>query len=138
MNNPTCCFISNGTPRRLTKLTAVDHRAIDMDRAWFENHPERTARLRNPIAGEANAMARARGCVLEQRRENLPLRILVVVVVDGLRWRLPVWTSLDHRAPEALCVSVMELIQTVNRAEGGFGVGDLGEFIGMDKPTVLH
>ncbi len=136
MTDPACFALSNGAPRRIRKLTAVDRRAIDGDRAWFASNPARTARLRNPIAGEAEAMARATGRELPAHRHGCPLRILVVVVGDGLRWRLPLWTVFDHSAPEALCVSMAMLIQTSNRADGGFGVGDLGEFLGIDKPTV--
>lgn len=136
MNNPACFALSYGAPRRLAKLTAVDRRAIDGDRAWFERHPERTARLRNPIAGEAGAISRATGRVVPSHHQGCPLRILVVVVGDGLRWRLPLWTVFDHRAPEALCVSMAMIVQTSNRADGGFGVGDLGEFLGFDQPTV--
>ena len=138
MNSPACCVISNGVPRRLAKLTPIERRAIDRDRAWFERHPERTARLRNPIPGEAGAISRAQGEVLPSHHQGCPLRILVLVVRPGLRLRLPVWTSFDRDAPEEIVLSMVRLIQGSERAEGGYGVASLGEIVGADERTPIH
>ncbi len=83
-------------PRRKTPLRADNpkpvRRAIEDDRHWFLRHPNRTARLRNPVPGEAEAMSAGTDYHLPADALGYPLRIAVVRLSEGYRSRRPVWT----------------------------------------------
>ena len=106
-------------------------RAIADDRKFFLRHPRRTVRLRDPVPGEAEAMAAGTEENLPAVAQGYPLRIVVESVGPGLRCRHPVWTVLDASAPEEEVLAFMRLLSD------GQAQGYVGEFTGADLLTYL-
>lgn len=117
-------------PVRATNPKTV-RRAIEDDRKFFLRHPRRTVRLRDPVPGEAEAMAAGTEENLPAVAQGYPLRIVVESVGPGLRCRHPAWTVLDARASEEEVIALLRLISD-GRAQGYFG-----EFSGADLLTYL-
>jgi hypothetical protein len=85
-------------------------RAIDDDRRWFERNPDRTLRVRKPVAGEVEAM----GCPY-QEKEGYPARIFVFQHCPGQRMRRVFFTIMSIDAPESVALAFVGLVEQANQ-----------------------
>ncbi|MDB5457072.1 MAG: hypothetical protein JWP92_2657 [Caulobacter sp.] len=84
--------------------------ALEADRVWFEAHPERAFRLRDPLPLEFPGPLGAPG-------RGFSWRVLVARLKDGARTRLPISLALDLHNDHAKDAHLALLFDQVAPAE---------------------
>ena len=132
-------FPHGAAPRYYADLPKPVRRAIEDDRRWFLRHPSRTVRLRDPAPGEPESLATS-DMDVPPEAQGYPLQIAVTQHAPGWRARRPVWTRLDHTAPEELVLAFLRVL--MDGLDQGFygeiGADDLRAAMGEPLTSTRH
>ncbi len=130
----TFAYVRGKAPR-LQVQGRAERRAIKGDRRWFEKHPQRVLRVRDPVQGEGATLG-----LPEPTRGGYPLRVFVFYALPGARRRMGLYTRLSDTDPEPVLLAYLRLAMDAQqqRYAGELTVADLAAALGAPDDTTRH
>jgi len=139
MKNPilapgTFAYAPGAVPQLQPQGRAL-RRAIEQDRRWFERHPRRLIRVRDPVAGEGAALG-----LRAPTAGGYPLRVFVFYAAPGARRRLGLYTRLSSADPEPVLLAYLRLSMDAQRQgyTGELSNEDLAAALGVSGGCTQH